>query len=652
MVNELKELKELADLYTEITRTDYYLDYQCGADLGGLKDAPETVGDLSSVDIRYTPVIRNSWWEYVFGSDYNYEELCEKVGFDRCTFQVKLLEVDESLLESGRMENRNYSGWTLDDVVWPTVYTDESDFQRQLKDAFDDAALKGEPYLNWRADVKLEPALDEDPCLSIPWKTPNPRHYKAIKIEFSKYFKLNIRVGSNPGVNDFCLLEVFAEPETQMHMRPGQKGSAMPKGVLGNLNNYSCEGLQGRIKGYCPGKPKDGLLAKFNAKPVPIGGFIDEALKQVGIKIDLDHIMLHSVELNLTFEMPYPFEVVRRAIKCYEGSLPRNYTVNQNAKDTTSKTGKGKNGAPTELSVQNKSSITAKFYNKGVETEKEDNKNGGGKSLYMLEHNYSRNCCLCRVEFTLKKANVLKRYFGSLNLMELTQDDLDNAFLALVERMYVEPYKKFCQKRTEYLKEYVSKLDTGRSSKWRSKFTNDLMDNCPIIDEKYRGFLPEGVPLVWDVDIDFTDEVLDCNPTFSRHKSRYRREIKKLFEMSDVYKENKILYSVLADFFMRVLFRGGLSENRRVGYISVKSFENAKLDAVKFAREVNRSSESLPVDKILSKKAERTPWVCQSVVLDKPIDLEDPVIKEIAAPLVKIGMDKWQIMRYFNTVIQ
>ena len=262
------------------------------------------------------------------------------------------------------------------------------------------------------------------------------------------YSSIRIVLGSNkftlqkcnlPGRHDICRFEICIPP------MPDHE-------ILGNIHNLTCEQEQQRVR-----------------------VMMDE-IERYGIRLDKDVANIKEVEINVNiclsaFNMDFrdAVENIRQYRQCLKGFADEDH----------SEPDKGKNQvfydpanlwsrevdipARKETSFHSKSPTRIiKVYDKSAEVIEKSK----GKLTFVSP--------ITRIEFVLIDPSEIPVYFnGKNNLMHMTQDDIEDAFHSLADRLLKKPLDTYYRSVNNILEKYFGQIDIEGFA-WRKNVVMDI----------------------------------------------------------------------------------------------------------------------------------------------------------------------------------
>lgn len=306
---------------------------------------------------------------------------------------------------------------------------------------------------------------------------PNNTLYKNITIsmpECKATLRLALHPSSGAGAHSLNSLE--------LHVRPSCD-------YIGNLMNYTVsEALE-------------------NALYV-----IQYIANNYGITINTRELAIYSAEINLNIVSNYDFSEIMRLLYVYRCSSTPDLTHSKYTQ-TNSITNET---LPLEILSQN-NHMRFKIYDKSLETIANSKDNISALSEKII-----------RVEFTLKTTKQVSHYFKDRNLVSLSQDELEQVFLQLVDKYYIQPLRKYESVRTRILEDYFSTIDINNKN-WKNHLSQFLLSHEIINDGEYL--------LIDYLELDYYVQLIPAKSVKKNHK-RITQSI-----ISNLIRETKQLMS-------------------------------------------------------------------------------------------------------------
>ncbi len=243
------------------------------------------------------------------------------------------------------------------------------------------------------------------------------RWYSFLSIDLSKYEHLKMQK-SNLGKGDFCILEMHVEPEVE---------------GFGNLNNYKCEELQGRVL-----------------------RILDRLSDYYGLRFEKGTVNLNAVEINKNLTEYIERDTLNFKYYTWLCS-PFQFYLDENWKSENWHISKqGFDLGNYDLGLRSiTTTLKIHLYDKSYQTQDEN------KHIVEMTP-------VTRVEIGIQKKNQIESHFPTANLMELNQNDVENAFIGLFEKYITDNLYKYHQELDDILCEYFRKIDMS-DRKWKIK---------------------------------------------------------------------------------------------------------------------------------------------------------------------------------------
>ncbi len=282
--------------------------------------------------------------------------------------------------------------------------------------------------------VNIAPKNKPEQCLT---NLPGNTKYKSVVIKISEYEKLKIQKSNIPTKDDFAILEVHVQPMFE---------------IMGNINNYSCEELQNRVKVIL-----DILAAEY--------GLMCEST-----------VLLNSAEININFSeyidrdkinyeyykwllAPYQYSLDKDRFKSAYYHVPKEFAFTPEM-------------YPTGLRSKSET-LKINIYDKAFETMDSYNNKKASKQEKDKRHKIEEMTPLTRIEFGIQKTKQIISHFGKSNLMELEQADVEAAFMGLFDKYVYEPVLKYQTHMDLEMRYYFSHIDMS-NRKWKMELIKYL----------------------------------------------------------------------------------------------------------------------------------------------------------------------------------
>lgn len=242
---------------------------------------------------------------------------------------------------------------------------------------------------------------------------------------------------------------------------------------------------------------------------------------EYGLLLIIERIQAKYMEVNITILTRYPVERYRRAIELL--------TVKVSARNIKRKYSRQRQTQHTEdaetIMFSNQYHTEIKFYNKGKQME-------GEKKVKINEN-------LLRIEFCLKKSEVIKQYFclrekDRENKPVDLESEIKKGFHRFFENNIFEPFRKWNEEREKMLYKCLVKNKKGYGKNW-AEYTIDDCKDSELGDQCGKSLL-----------LDY-EELLIANDTYDllNNKEQKTRSAKPLIERmkrkkSHFYRDNTI----------------------------------------------------------------------------------------------------------------
>ncbi|MBR5296802.1 MAG: hypothetical protein IKU29_02905 [Parabacteroides sp.] len=435
------------------------------------------------------------------------------------------VDLKERAVSKGLDENSEWEAFNLcervgfDHVIF-NVRPDSIDTEKLLKVIREECIEDEKDSKVYHSDAKTA-----EKSVLLPWEE---HKYSRIKIELSKQIKFLFRKSTEnhsqeERKEDVYQLEVFVKPCDEL---------------FGNVQNYSIENLQQVVK--------DAL---------------DKLYETCGIYIRYNSVRLFAAELNVTMmenDNTIPDIMwLLRWMKTFQAMEFEKSTYSV----TEAKVAKYKKR---EIPYHKETDVTMKMetprrdmkiilYDKGrklvEDANKQLRKDGANERLILRDD-------LLRLEFGLKGEDLLLKYFDSIILSKITEEDIYGAWFALVAEFLEAPYKRYVDESEKHVKCFMESLT---KEDWKDQVTAYVMEM-----QREIGTTP------YMLDFDSFGAALKYNSIFgdSNNRKHYRRTLKKIFQDKGILRQNeKSHYKVFSEFIDKIKRDINDVETVEVGYI-------------------------------------------------------------------------------------
>lgn len=184
-------------------------------------------------------------------------------------------------------------------------------------------------------------------------------------------------------------------------------------------------------------------------------------MDQYGILVAMDGATLKEIEINRTFRLKGDFKDYKRAITVIMTNLPKPYKAQMDNKSAEDDGVEYESFyAKTKKTANSKRYVTFKIYNKTKALEK----------IVPLMDDYMR------VEYCLFGPEKIKKALGTNRLVELTDERINGYFDRQIEKMIVQPYKKWKAARDKAVVDLMIEQRKKDIRHWHSNVLRLLED--------------------------------------------------------------------------------------------------------------------------------------------------------------------------------
>lgn len=248
-----------------------------------------------------------------------------------------------------------------------------------------------------------------------------------------------------------------------------QGDGAIDKMIAGAKN------LRGKVVRYCNLGTSVKGRELGNLQCFTLGDYFDQLLQiqnqlelDYGIETDFSDINIREIEINRTFKLKDNFENYHRVLQLIMTNLP-SYLKNQMDWKTVKNdsVSYGTYYATSKQSNKSKRYILFKIYNKSKQTE----------NLIVLTDS------IMRIEIKIIGLDKIKKSLGTNKFAELNDQIINDYFNNQIQKMIVQPFKKWQKTRDKYL---LNLMKDQRESDIRHWQTNVLriLQNTEIENKK------------------------------------------------------------------------------------------------------------------------------------------------------------------------
>lgn len=192
-------------------------------------------------------------------------------------------------------------------------------------------------------------------------------------------------------------------------------------------------------------------------------------LDEYGIIVDFSNLKIREIELNKTFELGSDFASYSRPIRLIMSNLPTKFKVEGNWKS------RSKEGQPVSTYISKTKS--KKHY--------EEFKVYDKTKQLQEEFRITLDQKIMRVELTLSGVEKVKK-IGTTSFAELTDELINSFFNEQMEKLIVEPLKKWKKSRDKELLSMMKQEKAADVCHWQTNVlrwltTEEIARNCPIL---------------------------------------------------------------------------------------------------------------------------------------------------------------------------